>query len=26
MEGMEHSKIAPNIVVKLPSTLAGLKA
>jgi len=23
---LEHSKIAPNIVVKLPSTLAGLKA
>ena len=25
-EGLEHTKIAPNIVVKLPSTAAGLKA
>lgn len=25
-EGLEHTKIAPNIVVKLPSTLDGLKA
>lgn len=25
-EGLEHTKIAPNIVVKLPSTIDGLKA